>query len=219
MEGSGFGDSPYEIISRLAMAYDDIGNDLYSIAMSSYKSSIACVSGCAHCCHLNSTVQTRTKSNAVGMTLLDGVVLLEYLISIRHTQAARTMLENVNAVWRDMPNTLERLPCPFDAAGQCTVYSARPKVCRLYFSNDAAHCETQAVVPANVRQVDTQVARVLRPIRRELNSKAKSVLESLLPKAVFGYFDFMTTAHTIVTAVMKNEEDQIRSGINTRQSF
>jgi len=220
MKSSGVGSSPYKIISGLSESYFGIGCDIYNIILSFYGSSeVACSSACAHCCCLNSTVQTRSKSNAVGMTLFDGVVLLEYLVSIRHTDAARKVLENADTVWRALPQTLDRLLCPFDVDGKCAVYSARPMVCRLYFSSDVSHCITQASVPANERQVDTQIARILRPIRRELNSNAQGVLRTLLPNATFGYFDFMTTAHMIVNAVMNGQEDAMRSAINTNQTF
>ena len=222
MSSAGIGSSPYEIINNISDSYVDIGSDLYNAVLSSYvvdKDDIACASGCTHCCHLNSTIQTKTKTNAVGMTLLDGVSLLEYLVRIRHTQSAQTVFENVYTVWTSLPETLDRILCPFIVDGKCSVYSARPMVCRLYFSNDASHCSEQAAIPANKRQVDTPIAKMLRPIRRELNSYAKSIVSQRLPDAVFGYFDFMTTAHTIVSAVLNYQEDMVRHLINTKQSF
>ena len=214
--------TPYEIILHIANAYVDIGNEIYDIILSAHvgdKKSIACVRGCAHCCHLNSTIQTRTKSNAVGMTLLDGVVLLEHLVRIRHTQSARTIFENMNRVWGDIPGTLDRFLCPFAGVETCAVYAARPMVCRLYFSDNATHCAVQADIPANERQVDTAIAKTVRPIRRELTENAKKIMKERLPDATMGYFDFVTTAHRIVNAVMTDQEEVLRSDINARQSF
>ena len=219
LDRAGTGAQPYDVIRNLADAYVHAGTRIYDAALSCHAPGIACASGCAHCCHLNSTVQTGNKSNAVGMTLLDGVVLLEHLVGIRHSPAAGKVLANVNRIWRGLPGSLDRFLCPFDLNGQCAVYAARPMVCRLYFSNNATHCAVQADIPANERQFDTPIAKTLRPIRHALAGSAKRALNAHLPDAAFGYFDFMTVAHTIVNAVMDGQEAALRSAINTRQSF
>ena len=222
LESAGVGDTPYEIIHTLAKASVGIGIEIYDQALAYYgtkKKGIACFDGCSHCCHLNSTVQTRNKSNAVGMTLLDGVVLLEHLVQIRHTDTALKIFENMIAVWESAPKTLDRFLCPFEVNHTCGIYPARPMVCRLYFSNNATHCAVQADTPANERQFDTPVAKTIRPIRRKLASNAETVLTARLPDSVFGYFDFLKTAYTIVTAVMDEQEAELRAAINTHQSF
>ena len=153
------------------------------------------------------------------MTLLDGVLLLEHLVTIRHTSIIQDAYNNLQTVWATLPNTLDRVSCPFVVDGTCAVYAARPMVCRLYFSSNATHCAIQADVPANERQVDTPVARTLRPIRHQMAAAAADCLKSHLPAATFGYFDFLTTVHTILNAVVAGREDALRADIGTRQSF
>ena len=221
MEASAIGSTPYEIMHNIGHAYVGIGNTIYNLVTADHSSrpKIACASGCSDCCRLNSTVQTRTKSNAVGMTLLDGVGVLEYFSAIAHTPAARQVHQQVIHRWQQLPQTLERLPCPFVAMGNCVIYAARPMVCRLYFSNNATHCAIQADIPADQRQVDSAIAKTVRSIRRDLNAQARQVLQTRLPDATFGYFDFMTTAHTIVDAVMNDQAPRLQSAINVLQHF
>jgi Fe-S-cluster containining protein len=222
LEAAATGTTPYEIIHNLAKASVEVGIEIYEMALSHYgteKKGIACFDGCSHCCHLNSTVQTRNKANAVGMTLWDGVMLLEHLVQIRHTETALKIFENMQQVWEQTPKTLARFLCPFEVNNTCGVYPARPMVCRLYFSNNATHCAVQADIPANERQFDTPVAKTMRPIRRKLVSNAETVMTAILPDSVFGYFDFLKTSYTIVMAVMDGQEAQLRTAINTHQSF
>ena len=222
MAAAAQGETPYQMIGNLAEAFHHVGNRLYGLIVAHHggdSKGIACHSGCNVCCHLNSTVQTGRKAHAVAMTLFDGVVLLEHLVNIRQTPQGLQIIENTEAMWRKLPTTLNRLPCPFDVAGNCAVYVARPMVCRLYFSSNATHCAIQADVPANERQVDTPIARALRPYRQRLTAHAAEVLTKVLPGATFGYFDFMTTAHRLVTAVKTEQEDELRASINNNLSF
>ena len=212
------GHDPYTILAAMAAQDHILGDRLYTI-ITKAKPGIACVHGCNHCCHLNSTRQTGRKAHAVGMTLLDGVVLLDYLVAIRHTPIAARIWENDTKVWDDAPQTMNRLLCPFDVDGHCAVYAARPQVCRLYFSNNATHCAFQADVPADQRQVDTPIARTLRPIRKRAAAQASSLLQSHFPNATFGYFDFLTVAHTLVEAVMTQQDAELRSKIGAQLSL
>jgi hypothetical protein len=59
----------------------------------------------------------------------------------------------------------------------------------------------------------------MRPIRRKLVSNAETVMTAILPDSVFGYFDFLKTSYTIVMAVMDEQEAELRTAINTHQSF
>ena len=222
LEASAIGSSPYEIIKNVAHSCSDIGDKISKMVASVHvlgKPSVACIGGCNHCCHLSSSAQTGQNAKVVGMTLLDGVILLEHFVNIRHSHIAIRSIETMNKIWNDLPKTLDRQLCPFDEAGNCAVYAVRPLVCRLYFSNNATHCAVQADIPANEGQVDTLIAAKLRPIRHSLTANAAQVLKSKLPGYKFGYFDFMTTAYKILNAVSSNQEDALRSEIDINLAF
>ena len=146
LEACCVGENPYDIINNVALSYLEIGAEIAERVVSSAvsgKNSIACRMGCSHCCHLSSSAQTGKNAKVVGMTLLDGVVLLEHMVKIRHSEIAAKIAKNMENVWRQMPTTLERLLCPFDDDGNCAVYSARPLVCRRH-----CNCAEAAANPA-----------------------------------------------------------------------
>ena len=84
---------------------------------------VACRAGCSHCCH-----------QPIGITPHEALVVARYLKDAgRADRALRRRLSAHTA--------RAGVPCPLlDASGSCSVYPARPRACRAWFSTDVAAC-------------------------------------------------------------------------------
>lgn len=97
---------------------------------------VACRQGCSHCCH-----------QTVGVTPLEAFAIVSHLVSTR-SDGELTMLQaaleervretrGLTAAEQYSP----RFPCVFLADGACSIYEARPLVCRGMNSLDADACQ------------------------------------------------------------------------------
>lgn len=105
---------------------------------------IACRKGCSACCH------TLTE-----ITVLDAMELAQELKARRTPEeitALRKKTEELGAAVAELSREekfIQRIACPLLDDNLCTVYEARPVVCRSYFSTDLEICETG--VPGSTR--------------------------------------------------------------------
>lgn len=99
------------------------------------EGTIACKSGCAHCCH-----------QTVHVTPIEALAIVDHLMQSLSTAALASLAGRISEA-RERTRGLAPLdrfasahPCPFLAAGQCSVYQLRPLACRGMNSRDAVGC-------------------------------------------------------------------------------
>lgn len=81
----------------------------------------ACRQGCDACCH-----------NLIQVRPLFAILAVDYVRATFSAEQLRALSERLGSA---------RAPhCPFLAEGLCSIYAARPMVCRGYYSFDAALC-------------------------------------------------------------------------------
>ncbi len=104
---------------------------------------VACKSGCAHCCH-----------QPVGITAIEAIAIVDRLRqTLSETELSRVAERVAEAREKARgASTAERFsaeqPCPFLEAGQCSIYDVRPLVCRGMNSRDAEACARIVSDPA-----------------------------------------------------------------------
>ncbi len=108
----------------------------------------ACGSGCTYCCHLQ-----------VEISVPELVSLIAYVsenFSYAETEALTARVHEAERQTRGL-NSYERLfarvPCPLLSDGQCSVYPARPLVCRGYNSYNWAICAQDLSYPRSWRLI------------------------------------------------------------------
>lgn len=97
---------------------------------------VACRSGCSHCCH-----------QTVGITPLEGVAIVEHLrrtrpreeLDVLQSKLVQRVAETANLSASEQYSP--EFPCVFLADGACSIYEARPLVCRGMNSLDAEACQ------------------------------------------------------------------------------
>ena len=119
---------------------------------------IACVPGCAFCCHLR-----------VGVFAHEAIALLEHLRTALPAAEAAAIEQRIvaNAAIIDGLTPTEhyarRLPCAFLVDGLCAAHDARPSSCARYHSMSRARCEQAFASPR-----DRGTPRNTRPVLLEL---------------------------------------------------
>ena len=99
------------------------------------KFPIACMKGCAFCCHVSVTA-TAPEIFLVANTLRE-----------RHPQDLETVLARVRAADQrtrgltSMERAKQKIPCALLEQNMCSVYGARPGACRGFTSTSAQSCE------------------------------------------------------------------------------
>lgn len=99
------------------------------------EGAVACQAGCDHCCY-----------QVVGVTPPEALAIAEHLKTTlsgpalaritAHVAAARERTRGLSSAERFSPEH----PCPFLAAGNCSIYEVRPLPCRGMNSLDAGEC-------------------------------------------------------------------------------
>ena len=100
----------------------------YQRELSSSDVKVACKKGCSNCCY-----------HPVLITVLEGLLIHRWLVAHgRWSKQIQTLLANHAEKTKDLPFELWFLSmtaCPLlDKEGRCSVYEARPEVCRLTYS-------------------------------------------------------------------------------------
>ena len=109
---------------------------------------VDCCAGCAWCCH-----------EPLQVSILDAVSVAQ---QIRRTDSVDQVLSTLNSYNESIAplgNKRESLkqsfdPCPFlSPQNQCTVYEARPVICRAFHSTEVNTCESIIKTSASQRDV------------------------------------------------------------------
>lgn len=108
----------------------------------------ACGSGCTYCCNLQVEISVPELASLVAY--------VEENFSKAETEALRARVQEAERRTRGL-NSYERLfarvPCPLLSDGQCSVYPARPLVCRGYNSYNWAICAQDLSYPRSWRLI------------------------------------------------------------------
>jgi Fe-S-cluster containining protein len=96
---------------------------------------VACASGCSHCCH-----------QPVSVTPAEAFAIVHYLRQTRSEQDLAVLVERLEqrrAATEGLTRAQQyspEYPCLFLVEGTCSIYDARPLVCRGMNSLDAEDC-------------------------------------------------------------------------------
>ncbi len=97
--------------------------------------SVACETGCDHCCH-----------QSVGVTAPEALAIHDHLLKTRNTKQLEIIRNRVSHQREKTKNLTSRerispdLPCPFLEQRKCSIYPVRPLSCRGMNSLDAQAC-------------------------------------------------------------------------------
>ena len=108
---------------------------------------IICKKGCSYCCYQN-------VSTSIGEALL-----LIHHCKDRKIKINWKQVREQNKDWDKL--SFKDMKCPFLAGDECSVYEARPLVCRMYLSVDgtAEKCNTE--IPNKVRLLASNIADII----------------------------------------------------------
>lgn len=124
--------SPREAVVRFYSRHDVRINT----AMAEASETLACMDGCAYCCHFE--VEAR------AFEVLEIVAYVSKKFSpVQLKQTIERANQNAT-VWRkasERERELLKPPCPFLVNNSCSIYPVRPAVCRNYHATDGANCK------------------------------------------------------------------------------
>lgn len=107
----------------------------------------ACREGCSHCCHI-----------PVAITSSEAALLAEASGRSMVIPPSARRLVDLNAV--DEPPEAHETPCPFLKDHRCSVYEARPSICRVHMNLDKDDLLCR-LVPGRMTQVPYADKRVV----------------------------------------------------------
>lgn len=143
---------PGEVLGRIRQAFAGFER-AYTSAPASVRAQVACRAGCDTCCHERVAVQAH-----------------EVLIVAEHVQThfppealealiARAAVHRKAHAGRGTPEwVFPRTPCVLLRDGQCSVYEARPGICRAHHSHSLEGCKTN--LAAGNEAVDVKIPGV-----------------------------------------------------------
>ena len=113
---------------------------------------LACKAGCFLCCYF--TIDVRPAEVLRIVDFMATALPENEQQRVRSEVAANSA--TLALVDRD-ERTRQNLKCPFLAAGQCTIYTARPQTCRNYHATNVAGCRQAFEEPDN-EDIDPEFA-------------------------------------------------------------
>lgn len=118
----------------------------------------ACRTGCAHCCHIPVAL---SRKEAELLARASGRRMTEPRTPVR--PALLSDPAPIKAATARLQQWPTGTPCPFLADQTCSVYAARPLVCRMLINldDDDLLCRQSAEGPAEVPYADSRVLRAL----------------------------------------------------------
>lgn len=117
---------------------------------------VACSSGCTFCCH--------SQVNIIPLEALLMAGFVKEVFSGPQVQALRGRIDRSRAMTTGKsPGQIygmkKDLPCVFLEAGTCSIYTARPSICRSWNSFDALACRAAYHSPDAASSVSSSEAR------------------------------------------------------------
>ncbi len=134
--------NPGDLLAVLRTAQRDFERALAS-APAAARAQIACHAGCDACCHA-----------PVGVQAHEVLIAAEYIqthfspLELEDTIARAAAQRQAFALSHDPGAPRTNLPCALLRAGNCSIYSARPEICRSHHSHNASACRSN-LDPAN----------------------------------------------------------------------
>jgi Fe-S-cluster containining protein len=118
----------------------------------------ACRVGCAHCCHIPVAISSR-EADLIARASARVVSQPERPVRVAELTDPERVVEATDRL--QASGTLT--PCPFLVDARCTVYEARPLVCRvlLNLDDDDLLCRHSGVAQAEVPYADSRQLRAL----------------------------------------------------------
>jgi Fe-S-cluster containining protein len=123
----------------------------FESAPAAARATVACRAGCGTCCHNEVAVQAHEVlivAEHLQKTLAPAE--LETLIARTAAQRAEYVANRDDQSWLRPQN-----PCVLLHEGSCSIYEARPEICRAYHSNNLAGCEHN--LRARYEEIDVKV--------------------------------------------------------------
>jgi len=138
----GSASDPTEVFAALRWGMQELER-AYTETPARIKASVACRSGCAHCCSVPVDVQAHEVFFAAQHIQLNfsSVALARV---IEHTAVHRQHASGLGAAERDRL----RQPCVLLHEGSCSIYDGRPEACRAHHSNNASTCAAHSADPS-----------------------------------------------------------------------
>lgn len=124
----------------------------HHLAAAADAGTLACKAGCFWCCYF--TIDVRP---AEVFRIID---FMKTALSEDEQQRVRSEVAANSASLALMDRderTRQNLKCPFLAAGQCSIYAARPQTCRNYHATNVAGCQQAFEEPDN-EDIDPEFA-------------------------------------------------------------
>lgn len=115
-------------------------------------STLACKAGCFWCCYF--TIDVRPAEVLRIIDFMQTTLSGDEQQRVRVEVAANSTLL---ATLEEDERTHQNIKCPFLAAGQCTIYAARPQTCRNYHATNVAGCQQSFEEPDN-EDIDPEFA-------------------------------------------------------------
>lgn len=141
---------PAEVLGTIRQAYGEFQR-AFDGAPARARAAVACRAGCGTCCHNEVAVQAHeVLIVAEHVQKLWTPVELEGLIAATAVHRAEYFSNRDDPQW-NRPRT----PCVFLRDGSCSVYEARPGICRAYHSNSLDGCI--ANLAAGFEKVDVKI--------------------------------------------------------------
>jgi Fe-S-cluster containining protein len=113
---------------------------------------LACRAGCTWCCYFS--VDVRAVEVFSILDFMERELTAEdrarIQSEIRSNSSALRGLDEIERMQRNVK-------CPFLNEGRCTIYAARPQMCRNYHATDAAGCQKSYEEPGNL-EIDPEFA-------------------------------------------------------------
>ena len=128
--------NPGDLLSVLASAFKEFDR-AFASAPAAARATVACRAGCDVCCHELVSVQAHEVLIAAhyvqtNFSPAELDALIERTAAHRAAFAGRSHLERAAL----------KTPCVLLREGNCSIYSARPEVCRSHHSHSVAACRT-----------------------------------------------------------------------------
>ena len=151
---------------------------------------VACRAGCNYCCHVPLGVQAHEvllAANHIKTHFNSGEIVGVIESAAAHRKRIATM--PVTEYWRALQ------PCPLLRDGSCSIYEARPEVCRAHHGSNAQVCKINLE-----NHNKTYLSSVLEPLRSRMFGIMLGIDQAVAEAGFDGRaYDFGSALHEALT--------------------